>query len=83
MFSILLIEVRLCALEALVDFTGLDGKWTDLEFLLDIAKDDPDPGVRAALVHMLCNMPPFHAHSSNRHRLDKEELVHRLWNIFK
>lgn len=77
------VEVRLCALEALVDFTGLDGKWSDLEFLLDIAEEDPDPGVRAALVQMLCYNPPFHhAHSSNRHRLDKEELVHRLWNLF-
>lgn len=83
-YILLFSEVRLCALEALVDFTGLDGKWSDLEFLLDIAEEDPDPGVRAALVQMLCDNPPFHhGHSSNRHRLDKEELVHRLWNLFK
>ncbi|XP_075220832.1 TATA-box binding protein associated factor 2 [Lycorma delicatula] len=75
------VDVRLCALEALVDFTGIDGRWCDLEYLLDVAEEDPDPGVRHALVRMLCNNPPFHP-GGPPHRLDREDLVHRLWNLF-
>lgn len=76
-------EVRLTALEMLVDFTGLDGKWTDLEYLLEIAEEDPDPGVRFGLVRLLCDNPPFHHAHAHRHRLDREDLVNRLWNLFK
>ncbi|XP_054290180.1 transcription initiation factor TFIID subunit 2-like [Macrosteles quadrilineatus] len=76
------VDVRLTALEMLVDFTGLDGKWSDLEYLLDIAEEDPDPAVRFGLVRLLCDNPPFHHATSHRHRLDREDLVHRLWNLF-
>lgn len=75
------IDVRLCALEALVDYTVVDGKWSDLEFLLDTAEEDPDPGVRFGLVRMLSENPPFQRQAI-KHRLDKEELVHRLWKLF-
>ncbi|KAL1132516.1 hypothetical protein AAG570_010471, partial [Ranatra chinensis] len=75
------VEVRLCALEALVDYTAIDGKWQDLEYLLDTAEDDPDPGVKFALVRMLCDNLPFNR-LSTRDRLDREELVHRLWKLF-
>jgi hypothetical protein len=75
-------EVRLCALEALVDYTAIDGKWADFEYLMDIAEDDPDPGVRFALVRMLCDNPPFRR-ASTRHRLDREELAHRIWKLFR
>lgn len=78
-------DVRLCALEALVDFTRLDGKWPDLEFLLDIMTHDPDPGVRHELVRLMCENPPFQRSAStpSQHRLDKEDLVHKLWLTFK
>lgn len=76
-------EVRLVAIEMLVDFTGLDGKWTDLEYLLDMAEEDPDPSVRFGIVKLLCENPPFHHSHAHRHRLDREDLVHRLWNTFK
>lgn len=78
-------DVRMSALEALVDFTRLDGKWPDLEFLLDLMTHDADPGIRRAVVRMLCENPPFQRGSSShgRHRLDKEDLVHKLWLTFK
>lgn len=80
-----LIDVRLCALEGLVDFTRLDGRWPDLEFLLDIMTHDADPAVRHSLVRMLCENPPFQRNVSTpeKHRLDKEDLVHKLWLAFK
>lgn len=76
-----LADVRLSALEALVDFTRADGKWEDLVFLLDIAENDPDHMVRHRLLQMLIEKPPFH--KSQRHRLDREELVERLWASIK
>ncbi|KAI5692503.1 hypothetical protein M8J75_006977, partial [Diaphorina citri] len=74
------IDVRLAALEALVDFTCLDGKLSDLYYLLDIAETDSDPAVRNSLVRLLCRNPPFQkSNPGPRHRLDQEELAHRLW----
>jgi hypothetical protein len=73
--------VRLAALEALVDFTKVDGRWPDLEFLLDLAENDPEPAVRYQLVRMLVENPPFER--AHKHRLDKEELAERLWNLIK
>lgn len=80
-------EVRLCALEALVDYTVVDGKWSDFEYLLDTVEEDPDPGVRLALIRMLCQNPPFQR-PSNKQLIEIgkarwQELVHRLWKLFK
>lgn len=79
--SIKFVDVRLAALEALVDFTRADGKWEDLEFLLEIAENDPDHMVRHKLLRMMIENPPFQ--QSQRHRLDKEDLVERLWMNIK
>ncbi|KAJ8680194.1 hypothetical protein QAD02_015981 [Eretmocerus hayati] len=73
------IDVRIAALTALVDFTRIDGKWEDLEFLLDMAENDPHPGVRHRLVRLLIENPPFE--KAHKHRLDTPELVHRIWNL--
>uniref|UniRef100_A0A023F4P3 Transcription initiation factor TFIID subunit 2 n=1 Tax=Triatoma infestans TaxID=30076 RepID=A0A023F4P3_TRIIF len=80
------VEVRLCALEALVDYTVVDGKWSDFEYLLDTVEEDPDPGVRLALIRMLCQNPPFQR-PSNKQLIEIgkarwQELVHRLWKLF-
>ncbi|XP_067013693.2 transcription initiation factor TFIID subunit 2 [Anabrus simplex] len=73
------IDVRLAALEGLVDFTRVDGKWDDLEFLLDMVENDPEPRVRHQLVRMMVECPPFDR--GHKHRLDREELVERLWSL--
>lgn len=74
--------VRLCALEALVDFTCLDGRWDDLKYLIDIADSDPDPKVRNELVRMLCKNPPFTPKKPNN-RLNNDYLSHHLWKLIK
>ncbi|KAJ8890499.1 hypothetical protein PR048_010008 [Dryococelus australis] len=74
-------DVRMAALEALVDFTRVDGRWPDLEFLLDLVDSDPDPSVRHGLVRLLVENPPFER--AHRHKLDQDALVHRLWNLIK
>lgn len=73
------IDVRIAALEALVDFTRVDGKWEDLEFLLDMIEMDPHPGVRHRLVRLMVENPPFER--AHKHRLDRPELVDRIWNL--
>lgn len=68
-------DVRLAALECLVDFVRVDGKPEDLSSLLTAVESDPDPGVRHGLARLLVNMPPFER--AQRHRLDTEAVVHR------
>ena len=71
------IDIRVAALEALVDFTRVDGKWDDLAFLLNIAKNDKHPGVRHRLVRLLVENPPFER--AHKHPLDKQDLVDWIW----
>lgn len=73
------IDIRIAALEALVDFTKVDGKWEDLQFLLNIAKNDKHPGVRHRLVRLLVENPPFER--AHKHPLDKQELVEIVWSL--
>ena len=79
--SFLFLDVRLAALEALVDFTRADGRHEDLEYLLDIAESDPDRNVRHKLIRMMVLNPPFDR--THKHRLDREQLVERLWTNIK
>ncbi|CAH2264572.1 jg21294 [Pararge aegeria aegeria] len=72
------IDIRLAAFECLVDFVRVDGKPEDLSSLLTAVENDPDPGVRHGLARLLVTMPPFER--AQRHRLDTEAVVHRLWN---
>ena len=71
------IDVRIAALECLVDFVKVDGRWEDLEHLLDLLDNDPDPKARNALARLLIENPPFER--AVRHRLDREELALRIW----
>ncbi|KAJ8933265.1 hypothetical protein NQ318_004810 [Aromia moschata] len=71
------IDVRLAALECLVDFVKADGKWEDLQHVLDILENDPDPGLRHKLAALLIKNPPFK--KAHRGRLDIPELVDRIW----
>ncbi|XP_055376719.1 transcription initiation factor TFIID subunit 2 [Condylostylus longicornis] len=72
------IDVRVAAMECLVDFVKVDGRWEDLDHLLSLLETDPDPAARHALARLLIENPPF---SKNiRSRLDKEDLVERIWS---
>ncbi|XP_022910061.2 transcription initiation factor TFIID subunit 2 [Onthophagus taurus] len=71
------IDVRLAAFECLVDFVKSDGRLDDLQHLLEIAENDPDPGIRHRLVRLLVINPPFE--KGYRHRLDVPDLVDRIW----
>lgn len=76
-----ILDVRLAALECLVDFVKVDGKWSDLQHLLDLIENDPDPGIRHRLVRLLTLNPPFER--AHQQRLDIPDLVDRIWTNVK
>lgn len=71
------VDVRVAALECLIDYVKSDGKWEDMEVLLDLIETDPDPMVKHKLLRLLTDNPPFER--AHQHRLDRPHLVERLW----
>lgn len=71
------LDLRIAAMECLVDFVKVDGRSEDLEHLITLLETDPDPAARHALAQLLIDNPPFTRES--RSRLDKPNLVERLW----
>uniref|UniRef100_A0A182VCN1 Transcription initiation factor TFIID subunit 2 n=1 Tax=Anopheles merus TaxID=30066 RepID=A0A182VCN1_ANOME len=71
------IDVRLAAMECLVDYVKIDGRWEDLEHLMELLETDPDPMARHQLGRCMIEALPFD--KSNRHRLDREALALRIW----
>lgn len=71
------LDLRIAAMECLVDFVKVDGRSEDLEHLITLLETDPDPAARHALAQLLIDNPPFTRES--RSRLDKPNLVDRLW----
>ncbi|KAG5679292.1 hypothetical protein PVAND_008870 [Polypedilum vanderplanki] len=71
------IDVRLAALECLVDYLKVDGKWDDMIFIIDLLEKDTDPEVRHQLARLIVENPPFER--SKGHRLNREELRERIW----
>ncbi|KAL7642103.1 UNVERIFIED_CONTAM: hypothetical protein RMT77_007977 [Armadillidium vulgare] len=75
----LFIDVRLSAVDQLVDFLPVDGSFDDLNFLLNLIECDPVPYFRYQVIRRLALNPPFQM--GQTHRLDTEELVDRLWYL--
>ncbi|XP_060655277.1 transcription initiation factor TFIID subunit 2 [Drosophila nasuta] len=72
------LDLRLAAMECLVDFVKVDGRSEDLEHLITLLETDPDPAARHGLAQLLIDNPPF-TRESRRFVLDKPNLVERLW----
>lgn len=75
------LDVRLAALECLVEFVKADGKADDLNHVLNIVENDPDPGLQHKLMQILVKDPPFKR--AHRSKLDTPGLVERIWNNIK
>ncbi|CAD7003650.1 unnamed protein product [Ceratitis capitata] len=56
----------------------IDLRIAAMECLVDFVKTDPDPAARHALAQLLIDNPPF-TRESRSSRLDRPELVERLW----
>ena len=74
-------DVRVTALNAIVELVKADGRSEDLNFLLDIIENDPEPRVRHQLLLMLAQHPPFER--GRGHPLDTTSVMERLWKLMK
>ena len=74
-------DIRLTAMECLVDYVRVEGSENDLDHLLTIIEEDPVPFVRHRLLRMLVDNPPFDKNKG--HRNDSHDLVERLWKLMK
>ena len=72
-------DTRVAALECLVDYVKLEGKFDDLTFVIDLIENDPVPRIRHMAARCLVQTPPFER--GRHHRNDRPELVERLWNM--
>ena len=76
------IDVRLTALECLVDYVRVEGSAKDVSHLVNMIERDPVPLVRHRAARLMVATPPFDRHARS-HRNDKPELVERLWGLMK
>lgn len=76
------IDVRVAAMECLVDFVKVDGEYEDLKHLLDLLTNDPDAMARCKLARLLIDNPPFSKTHRNR-KLERQELVEQIWHNMK
>lgn len=72
-------DIRVVAIEALVDFIKTDVNVAELYWLLDVVERDPDTFVRHKALEMLCQNPPFRRGEESL--LNTEALVNRLWKL--
>ena len=74
-------DVRVAALEALVEVARADARLDDWEFIIDIIEKDPEPRVRHKLLLLLAKNPPFEKGRGSR--LDTIEIADRFWRLMK
>lgn len=72
-------DTRVAALECLVDYIKLEGKFEDLGFVIDMIENDPVPRIRHEATRCLVKCPPFER--GRHHRNDRPELVERLYTL--
>ncbi|XP_053395431.1 transcription initiation factor TFIID subunit 2-like isoform X2 [Mercenaria mercenaria] len=72
-------DVRLVAIESLVDFIKTDVNVSELYWLLEVVEKDPDKHVSYETIQMLSNNPPFRRGEDSL--LNTEALVNRLWKL--
>lgn len=75
------VDVRVTALEALVELVKADCRMSDWEFLLDLIENDPEPRIRHELLLLLAQHPPFERGRGSR--LDTIPVMERLWKQMK
>ena len=79
--NLIVADVRVTALNAIVELVKADGRTEDLNFLLDIIENDLEPRVRHQLLLMLAQHPPFER--GRGHPLDTKSVMERLWKLMK
>lgn len=73
-------EVRIAAIEALIDITKSEQRREDLDYLLKLIECDPVPYIKHEVTKMLTLNPPF-TKKDTSHSLNTEDLVERIWKM--
>ncbi|XP_049585994.1 transcription initiation factor TFIID subunit 2 isoform X1 [Syngnathus scovelli] len=73
------VDVRVAALEALVDYTRVEKSAVELQWLLNLVQSDPAPYVRHKILAMLSKNPPFT--KTTESAICNEALVDQLWKL--
>lgn len=73
-------NVRVAALECLIDITKAEQRKSDLDFLLDLIEIDPVPRLRYQIVRMMIANPLMNKKDLNN-PLNTEDVVERLWKL--
>ncbi|XP_061737606.1 transcription initiation factor TFIID subunit 2 isoform X2 [Nerophis ophidion] len=73
------VDVRVAALEALVDYTRVERSSVELQWLVSLVQSDPSHYVRHKILAMLCKNPPFTKKTEST--LCDEALVDQLWKL--
>ncbi|XP_006895086.1 PREDICTED: transcription initiation factor TFIID subunit 2-like [Elephantulus edwardii] len=72
-------DIRIVALEAVVDYTKVDRSYEELQWLLNMIQTDPVPYVRHKILNMLTKNPPFTKNMESP--LRNEALADQLWKL--
>ena len=60
-------DVRLAAMECLVDYVRHEGQYSDIIYLVDMVEQDKDPQIRHKLCRMIVDNPPFDPNKNHRY----------------
>ena len=72
-------DIRLAAIDCLVDLIKATGNADDLSWLLDLAVNDPVPEIKQNIFRSLVRNPPFMKGAKSP--LSNSDLVERLWKF--
>ncbi|CAG0896679.1 unnamed protein product [Cyprideis torosa] len=75
------VDVRIAAIDALVDYLRLSGNPEDMDFLLSFVVEDPNLYVRHYVARRLMENPPFTPLTHSQSPLNTPELAEKLWSL--
>lgn len=75
------VDIRIAAIEALVDMTKATGSTEQFEWLLDLCENDPVPEVKWKILRAFTKNPPFTKSDDQLSPLNTEQFVDKLWNL--
>ncbi|ESO05362.1 hypothetical protein HELRODRAFT_191453 [Helobdella robusta] len=72
------IDVRLAAVESLVDYTTYEADYSLLNWIIELIESDPDHYLRFRTISMMIECPPF---TSTDSPLNTESVREKLWTL--
>ncbi|XP_077971287.1 transcription initiation factor TFIID subunit 2-like [Styela clava] len=75
------VDIRIAAIEALVDMIKATSDVDQFEWLLDLCEKDPVPEIKWRILKAFVSNPPFTKSDSQTSSLNTEHFVDKLWNF--